>query len=125
MDLKVTMGAPAISRNGRHFTRKLPISLVIGLLIAICGSVPYYRAELVVGGRFDALFKVAAAMFMPGLLVAALLGGNVHDASLALGVVANWLLYGLSLFLILKEGRNDMHPGKKTYWPPMNADERR
>jgi hypothetical protein len=64
-------------------------------------------------------------MFMPGLLVAALLGGNVHDASLALGVVANWLLYGLSLFLILKEGRNDMHPGKKTYWPPMNADERR
>jgi hypothetical protein len=54
------------------------------------------------GGRFEALFKVAGAMFMPGLLMAALLGGNVHDASLAVGVVANWLLYGLGLFVILK-----------------------
>jgi hypothetical protein len=63
---------------------------------------PYYRPDLVVGGKFEALFKAAGAMFMPGFLVAALLGGNVHDVSLAIGVVANWLLYGLSLFVILK-----------------------
>ena len=96
------MGAPEGGRNARHFIRRISVSLVIGLLIAICGLIPYYRPDLVVGGRFDALFKVAGAMFMPGLLVAALLGGNIHDASLAAGVVANWLLYGFSLFVILK-----------------------
>jgi len=96
------MGAPGSGRNERHFVRRLSISLITGLLIAIGGLMPYYRPDLVMGGRFEALFKVAGAMFMPGLLMAALLGGNVHDASLAVGVVANWLLYGLGLFVILK-----------------------
>jgi hypothetical protein len=100
------MGILTGVRNDRHLIRKLSISLVIGLAIAICGSMPYYRPDLVVGGRFDVLFKVTGAMFMVGLLVAALLSGNVHNASLAIGVVVNWLLYSLSLFVILKRKKN-------------------
>jgi len=92
----------SMRRNERHLIRKLSIALVIGLVIAICGAMPYYRPDLVVGGSFDWFFKGAGAMFMVGLLVAALLSGNVHNASLAIGVVANWLLYGLGLFVVLK-----------------------
>jgi hypothetical protein len=96
------MGATESGISERHHIRKFSISLVAGIVIAICGLMPYYRPDLVVGGRFDAFFKVAGVMFMPGLLGAALLGGNVHGASLAVGAVANWLLHGLSTFAILK-----------------------
>jgi hypothetical protein len=92
-------------RNKRHLARKLSIALAIGLVIAICGVMPYYRPDWVVGGGFDVLFKVMGAMFMVGLLVAALLSGNVHGASLAIAVFVNWLLYGVGVFMILNRGK--------------------
>ena len=91
-----------ILRDVPHLARKVSISAAIGLAIAVCGALPYYRPDFIVGGGFDVLFKVLAAMFMAGLLVAALLGGNVHDASLGFAVFVNWLLYGIGVFLILK-----------------------
>lgn len=101
LSLRVGMRRVEGGRNERHSVRRVSLSLVIGFLIAICGLMPYYRPNLVVGGRFDVFFKVAGAMFMPGLLAAALLGGNVHDPSLAVGFVASWLLYGLWVFVLL------------------------
>jgi hypothetical protein len=91
-----------ILRDDPHLVRKISISLAIGLAISLCGALPYYRPDLAVGGGIDVLIKVLAAMFMAGLLVAALLGGNVHDASLGFAVFVNCLLYGLGVFMILK-----------------------
>jgi hypothetical protein len=91
-----------IIRGVPHLARKVSISLAIGLAIALRGAIPYYRPDYVVGGGIDVVIKVLAAMFMAGLLVAALLGGNVHDASLGFAVFVNCLLYGLGVFMILK-----------------------
>jgi len=88
-------------RRNPLLVRKISLSLVFGLVIAACGSVPYYRPDWVVEGRLDWLFEVAGALFMPGLLIAAGLGGNLHDVSLGIGVIVNWLLYGACVFLIL------------------------
>jgi hypothetical protein len=93
-------------RNKRYVALKLAVSLAIGLAVAICGAMPYYRPDVVVGGGLDVLFKVTGAMFMVGLLATAILGGNVHGASLAIAVVVNWLLYGVGLFIILERRKN-------------------
>jgi quinol-cytochrome oxidoreductase complex cytochrome b subunit len=93
-------------RNTRYVAWKVYVSLAIGLAVTICGATPYYRPDLAAGGVFDVLFKVTGAMFMVGLLVVALLGGNVHGASLTIAVVVNWLLYSFVLFMILRRRKN-------------------
>lgn len=88
----------------RHLAGKLAVSFSIGLLIALGGVVPYYRPDLVGGAEW--LFKIPGALFMVGLLATAVFGGNLHDASLALAVVVNWVFYGFGIFVILRQRKD-------------------
>jgi hypothetical protein len=55
----------------------------------------------------NSFFGVMAVLYMPGLTVAAVLGGalgigGIHDPSLVLAGILNFLLYGVGLFFFLK-----------------------
>ena len=77
-------------------------SLVIGLAISVGGLLPYDHSEMAYG-FFHPLFMLLAGLFMPGLMLSAVFGGNIHNISLFLAVVINWLLYTGWLFLVARK----------------------
>jgi hypothetical protein len=74
---------------------------MVALTIAVGGCVPYYKFD-VADGVLAPLFKVLAMMFMPGLNLSMMVGGNAHNISLGLGVIIKWLLYSALLLLVTR-----------------------
>jgi hypothetical protein len=88
--------------NSSRTGRSLVISAGIGFLITAFGWLPYYRLDLVDGGRLSIFFEAMAALFMPGLLMAGAVGGNFHETNLAFGFIANFVFYSVCFFFISK-----------------------
>jgi hypothetical protein len=82
----------------------LAAALTFASVVSIFGGM-IYRNE----SKYSSLFfKVLGVLYMPGLTVAAVVGGalrigNIHDPSLALAGIVNFLLYGLGAFFALKK----------------------
>jgi hypothetical protein len=79
----------------------IAISLVAGLLIAVIGAIPFLRERRGISSGFDLVFSIMAVFFIPGDIVSIAVSRNFHDHSFILGMILNWLIYAVSLFLLL------------------------
>jgi uncharacterized membrane protein len=89
-----------------HLKRLMPmlvVSLAVGFVITGLSGIPFaFRQSAAIYGRFNIVFVIMSTFFMPGLFLSALLGGNLHNCSLVLGAIMNWLIYTLCTFCLLK-----------------------
>jgi drug/metabolite transporter (DMT)-like permease len=79
------------------------VALSIASVVSIFGGM-IYQNESKYSSTF---FEVLGVLYMPGLTVAAVVGGalgigRIHDPSLVLAGIVNFLLYGLGAFFALK-----------------------
>ena len=80
------------------------VAIVFASLVSILGGMIFANYSKYSNSLFGAITGV---LYMPGLMVAAVVGGafgigGIHDPSLVLAGVLNFLLYGLGSFFILK-----------------------
>lgn len=79
------------------------LALLVAVSVSTLGGMTFIN-----GSRYsNALFGVMGLLYMPGLTVAAVVGGalgigGVHDPSLVLAGILNFLLYGLGSLFVLK-----------------------
>jgi hypothetical protein len=78
-------------------------ALVVASSVSILGGMVFVNE----GKHSNAFFGVMALLYMPGLTVAAVVGGalgigNIHDPSLVLAGVLNFSFYGWGSFSVLK-----------------------
>jgi len=80
------------------------VALVVASSVSILGQMVYVNES-----RYsNAFFSVMGGLYMPGLAVAAVVGGalgvrTIHDPSFALAGILNFLLYGSGSFFVLKK----------------------
>ena len=84
-------------------TKIISVALVVASSVSVLGAMIYVN-----GSRYsNAFFDVMGILYLPGLIVAAVVGGalglgGIHDPSLVLAGILNFLFYGLGLFFVLK-----------------------
>jgi len=82
----------------------LAAALAFASVVSIFGGMIYENES-----KYSSIFfRVLGVLYMPGLTVAAVVGGalriaNIHDPSLVVAGVVNFLLYGLGAFFALKK----------------------
>jgi hypothetical protein len=79
------------------------VALVVASLVSIFGGMIFANESK----YSNAFFGVIGVLYMPGLTVAAVVGGalgigGIHDPNLVLAGILNFLLYGLGSFFVLK-----------------------
>jgi hypothetical protein len=82
-------------------------ALVVGSSVSILGMMVYVNQSK----YSNAFFGVMGLLYLPGLTVAAVVGGalgigGIHNPSFVLAGMLNFLLYGMGSFLVLKASFN-------------------
>jgi hypothetical protein len=85
------------------------IKVILAVALAVASSVSILGGMIYTGESkySNAFFAVMGVLYMPGLTVAAVVGGalgigGIHDPSLVLAGILNFLLYGFGSFFVLK-----------------------
>lgn len=77
------------------------IAAAIGITISACGWFALVHSDLGID-LLDYFLEAMSLLFLPGILMSALLCGSVHNESLGLAFVLNSLLYSLCLYRVLR-----------------------
>ncbi len=88
--------------RAERFTDDLIPSVIIGYVVSFALYEFFTRGATVANGLLGNIEAAVAMLFIPGLFISALVGGNIHDYSLGLAFLINGLIYSVVLLCLFK-----------------------
>jgi hypothetical protein len=86
-----------------EFLRLIRSKLIVGMSIACSLSIAIFGGLTFVheNSFSNRFWGILGILYMPGLAIAALLGGKIHDPSFVLAGILNFAIYSVGLIFIL------------------------